>query len=123
MSSLPLTEFVLGERITDIAIKWGARIAGPAEHQTVVSDIPTLILAGEFDQNTPSYWGKLAGRTLANSYFIEVPGAGHGVIKAGICVLSMVKKFFDSPLNRPDETWVKALTEPTFELPGENHGQ
>jgi len=67
MSSLPLTEFALGKHITDIAAKWGARSAGPAEHKAVISDIPTLILAGKFDQNTPSYWGKLAGETLTNS--------------------------------------------------------
>ena len=122
MSSLPLTEFALGERITDIAKKWGARIAGPAEHQAVVSGIPTLILACEFDQNTPSYWGKLAGRTLANSHFIEVPGAGHGAINTGTSVLSMIKEFLDSPLNPPDDTSVKALTRPIFELSEANNG-
>jgi hypothetical protein len=53
MSSLPLTEFALGKHIIDIAEKWGARVAGPAEHKAVKNDIPTLILAGEFDQNTP----------------------------------------------------------------------
>ena len=117
MSSLPLTEFALGKHITDIAKRWGARISGSAEHQAVVSDIPTLILAGELDQNTPSYWGKLAGKTLVNSHFIEFPGAGHGVINNGVCVLSMIKEFIDSPLNRPDDTCVKALTGPIFEMP------
>ena len=109
MSSLPLTEFALGKHITDIAAKWGARVAGPAEHEAVNSDIPALILAGEFDQNTPSYWGKLAGGTLANSHYIEFPGAGHGVINNGICALSVMKAFFDSPASRPDDTCVKAL--------------
>jgi len=109
MSSLPLTEFALGKHITDIAAKWGARVAGPAEHEAVNSDIPALILAGEFDQNTPSYWGKLAGGTLANSHYIEFPGAGHGVINNGICALSVMKAFFDSPASSPDDTCVKAF--------------
>jgi pimeloyl-ACP methyl ester carboxylesterase len=109
MSSLPLTEFALGKHISDIAAKWGARVAGPAEHEAVISDIPALILAGEFDQNTPSYWGKLAGGTLANSHYIEFPGAGHGVINNGICALSVMKAFFDSPASSPDDTCVKAF--------------
>ena len=117
MSSLPLTEFALGKHITDIATKWGARAAGPAEHKAVVSDIPTLIMAGEFDQNTPSYWGKLAGETLTNSHYIEFPGTGHGVINNGSCALSVIKSFFDTPTSRPDDPCVRELTGPKFAMP------
>jgi pimeloyl-ACP methyl ester carboxylesterase len=117
MSSLPLTEFALGKHIVDIAEKWGARTAGPAEHEAVKSDIPTLILAGEFDQNTPSYWGKLAGEPLTNSHYIEFPGTGHGVINNGGCALSVIKEFFDAPASRPDDTCVRALTGPMFVMP------
>lgn len=59
MSSMPLTEFALGKHIIDVAEKWGARDDGPAEHKAVKSDIPTLILAGESDQITPSYRERL----------------------------------------------------------------
>jgi hypothetical protein len=117
MSSLPLTEFALGKHITAIAAKWGARAAGPAEHKGVTSDVPTLILAGEFDQNTPSYWGKLAGETLNNSHYIEFPGTGHGVINNGSCALSVIKSFFDTPTSRPDDTCVRELTGPKFAMP------
>jgi pimeloyl-ACP methyl ester carboxylesterase len=97
--------------------KWGARAAGPAEHKGVTSDVPTLILAGEFDQNTPSYWGKLAGETLNNSHYIEFPGTGHGVINNGSCALSVIKSFFDTPTSRPDDTCVRELTGPKFAMP------
>ena len=117
MNSLPLTEFALGKHITAIAAKWGARAAGPAEHEAVVSDIPTLILAGEFDQNTPSYWGRLAGETLTNSHYIEFPGGGHGVINNGRCALSVINEFFSNPSSRPDDTCVRELTGPSFEMP------
>jgi pimeloyl-ACP methyl ester carboxylesterase len=114
MSSLPLTEFALGKHIVDVAEKWGARMAGPAEHRAVKSDIPTLILAGEFDQNTPSYWGKLAAETLDNSHYIEFPGEGHGVINNGGCALSVIKEFISNPYSRPDDTCVRELTGPIF---------
>ena len=112
--SLSLTEFAFGKHIVDIAEKWGARVAGSAEHRAVKSDIPTLILAGEFDQNTPSYWGKLAGETLNNSHYIEFPGAGHGVINNGVCALSVIKAFFDTSTSRPDDRCVELLTGPIF---------
>ena len=114
MSSLPLTEFALGKHIVDVAEKWGARMAGSAEHRAVKSDIPTLILAGEFDQNTPSYWGKLAAETLDNSHYIEFPGEGHGVINNGGCALSVIKEFISNPSSRPDDTCVRELTGPIF---------
>jgi pimeloyl-ACP methyl ester carboxylesterase len=116
MGSLPLTEFALGKHITDVAAKWGARAAGPAEHKAVVSDIPTLILAGEFDQNTPSYWGKLAGETLTNSHYMEFPGEGHGAINNGDCALSVINEFICNPSNRPDDKCVRELTGPSFEM-------
>ena len=117
MRSLPLTEFHLGKHIADVAEKWGARPAGPAEHEAVESDIPTLILAGEFDQNTPSYWGQLAGETLRNSHYIEFPGVGHGVISQGECAAAVIKEFYDHPLTRPDDDCVKALSGPKFVMP------
>ena len=87
------------------------------------TDIPTLILAGEFDQNTPAYWGKLAGETLSSSHYIEYPGAGHGVINQGICVLSMMMTFFDNPLSRPENSYGKATTGPAFVTPETDKGE
>ena len=43
----------------------------------VVSDVPTLILAGQFDPLTPPIWGHLAARTLSNSRVISVRGEAH----------------------------------------------
>ncbi len=117
MRSLALTEFHLGKHIAEIGEKWGARPAGPAEYEAVESDIPTLILAGEFDQNTPAYWGRLAGETLRNSHYIEFPATGHGVIRQGECAAAVIKEFIDRPSSRPDDDCVRALTGPKFVMP------
>jgi pimeloyl-ACP methyl ester carboxylesterase len=117
MASLPLTEFHLGPAIADLAAAWGARPAGPAEYQPVVSDIPTLILAGGLDQNTPAFWGRLAGETLANSWYVEVPGAGHGICGDWPCVDALIERFFEEPRRRPDDACVSALDQPNFVLP------
>ncbi len=49
---------------------WNQAYADSAEFQPVRSDIPTLILAGEFDPITPPRYGKLAAKTLPNSTFV-----------------------------------------------------
>ncbi len=114
MSSLPLSEFHLGKYIVDIACKWGARQPGPVEYRAVESDIPTLILAGEYDQNTPAFWGQLTGETLSNSHYIEFPGMGHGVIAQGECAASVIKHFYDYPLLRPNDQCVNNLPDTNF---------
>ena len=78
-----------------------ARPAGSAEHQAVTGDTPTLILAGEFDQNTPAFWGRLAGASLHNSHYIEIPGSGHGVIGMNPCVMGLMKAVYRRPLQTP----------------------
>jgi len=109
MSSLALTEFHLGEHVADLVEPWGARPAGPAEYQAAASDVPALILAGEFDQNTPAFWGKLAGETLSNSYYVEYPGSGHGVIGMGELAAGLMAGFYQRPAERPDDTAIKAV--------------
>ena len=44
-----------------------------------MSDIPTLLLSGQFDPATPPRFADIAAETLSNSYSFVVPMAGHGV--------------------------------------------
>ena len=78
------------------------------------SDIPTLILAGEYDQNTPASWGRLAGETLSRSHFVEFPATGHGVVARGHCAARLIAAFFRDPWRRPDTHCVDAIPSPDF---------
>ena len=79
--------------------RWNDRPTGPIESEAVVSDIPTLLLSGQFDPTTPPRWADLAAETLSNSYSFVVPMAGHGV---GI-LTPCGQKLMGSFLHRPDE--------------------
>jgi pimeloyl-ACP methyl ester carboxylesterase len=99
---------------TDLALcaEWGAKPAAAIENQPVVSDIPTLILAGDNDPITPPAWGKLAAQTLSHSYFFEFPWVGHGVLGAGVwgsCSQSMVSAFIADPDSAPDSACLSKL--------------
>jgi pimeloyl-ACP methyl ester carboxylesterase len=61
-------------------------------HEPVASDLPVLILSGEFDPVTPPSWGNEAAATLPSSKHIVVPGIGHGATGIG-CVPKLIAQF------------------------------
>ena len=77
------------EPIFGICQTWGARRGDPKENEAVVSAIPTLVLAGEYDPITPPEWGKLAAVNLTNSFYFEFPATGHGASVSGRCPLAV----------------------------------
>ncbi len=80
---------------------WPANVARAVENEPVVSDVPALILAGEYDPIHPPSWGRLASETLSQSQYVEFPGFGHGVLGArsyGVhCSQQVVLAFLGSP--------------------------
>ena len=92
---------------------WVVSQPAAIENEAVVSSIPTLILAGEFDPITPPSWGRLAGETLNNSQFLQFPGFGHGVLGSGRdggkCTLQITADFLDHPNQAVDSSCLEAL--------------
>jgi pimeloyl-ACP methyl ester carboxylesterase len=93
---------------------WQPGQVDPVEDEPVVSDIPTLILSGQYDPITPPAWGRLAGETLGNSFFYEFPGVGHGVMRSNQCGLDMGMQFLADPTVEPDASCLDGLTSPEF---------
>ena len=93
---------------------WGTGKADPIENLPVNSDIPTLVLAGEFDPITPPSWGRMVGDDLSSSFFFEFPGVGHGASTSGECPLSITLAFLDDPTVRPDGTCIAQMAGPVF---------
>jgi pimeloyl-ACP methyl ester carboxylesterase len=92
---------------------WGSGEPDPVETQPVYSDIPTLILAGEYDPITPPRSGRLAAETLSQSLFYEFPGLGHGVT-ASACPASIASAFVADPTSEPDTSCIDELDRPDF---------
>jgi pimeloyl-ACP methyl ester carboxylesterase len=90
----------------------------PGTTDPVTSDIPTLVLAGEYDPVTPPDWGKLAAKTLSHSYFFQFPGSGHGeLFGRHDCAIALAASFLDDPSQAPDGACVSAISEPVFLTP------
>jgi pimeloyl-ACP methyl ester carboxylesterase len=94
---------------------WQVEPADPIENEPVISDVPTLVLAGQFDPVTPPEWGRRAAESLSNSYFYEFPGWGHGVMRSSTCGLEIGLQFLNDPTTKPDTSCIDEFTGPNFE--------
>jgi pimeloyl-ACP methyl ester carboxylesterase len=81
---------------------WNSHPAAAIENVPVSSNLPVLILAGEFDPITPPEWGRLAAETLPNAHFYEFPGMGHGILGQGTLNFDCSYEILDAFLAHPD---------------------
>jgi pimeloyl-ACP methyl ester carboxylesterase len=96
---------------------WGAARVSPSIKTPVVSPIPTLILAGQFDPATPPRYGLQAGRTLPQSFFFEFPGVGHNVGFGSPCAHAIMMQFLKTPTRRPDDGCIADMGPPSWVIP------
>jgi pimeloyl-ACP methyl ester carboxylesterase len=90
---------------------------GPAiENDPVRSDVPALVLAGDYDPITPPAWAQSAARYLGNSFYFEFPGVGHGVVDTE-CGSVVVLEFLNTPRVRPNSRCLSRLGPPRFFTP------
>jgi pimeloyl-ACP methyl ester carboxylesterase len=96
---------------------WDAGEAQPLEREPVVSDVPTLILAGAFDPIHPPAWGEWAAETLSRAQFVEFPGFSHGALWAWVegeaCSRNIRGAFLADPTSTLDTSCLAAL-KPVF---------
>jgi pimeloyl-ACP methyl ester carboxylesterase len=62
----------------------------------VTSEVPTLLLSGEFDAVTPPAWAKLAAESLPNSTLVDVPGRGY-ITLDNACTVELVQQWLTVP--------------------------
>ena len=92
---------------------WQTRSAPPESRAAVESDIPALILTGEFDARTPVEFGRQIAITLSHAYVFEFPGETHGGRPAP-CRASVLEQFLADPRHRPDASCITRM--PQFEF-------
>jgi pimeloyl-ACP methyl ester carboxylesterase len=105
------------EVVFDVCNFWQTGTVDEIETAPVISDIPTLILTGEYDPITPPASGQLAAETLSNSFYFEFPGVGHDVFDSSPCPADMAAAFVDDPYTEPDATCMNEIMSPEFVLP------
>ncbi len=104
----------LGDFLLRLCEGWVTYPPPALENEPVTSEIPTLVLAGEFDPITPPSWAKLAAKTLSHSFYYEVPSVGHGAVPSHRCVRGLAQAFVADPAQAPDSTCLGEISAPRF---------
>ena len=94
---------------------WEVDALGERADEAPVSDIPTLLMTGEFDTITPPAYLDWVAQNLSNVHTFVFPGEGHGGIDA--CRLQVMLDFIDDPGQAPDAACIADMGV-VFELPG-----
>ena len=110
---------ILGEAGIQFCESWQVGQADATLTEAVTSDLPTLILSGEFDPVTPPAWGRHVASTLVRSYFFEFPGVGHGASAVAGCPQEMMVAFLADPAGAPDDACIEAMRAWQFDVPAE----
>ncbi len=93
VASEPALTTLFGAYAPPFCALWGVA-PGPAEFlDPVVSEIPTLLLAGEFDPVTPVRDTELAGAGLSAAQLYVFPGFGHGPSTQSACAQGLAAGF------------------------------
>jgi len=87
----------------------------PDPPQPLVTGIPVLVLAGAVDPITPPQYGQAIMAGLHNGHYVELPYAGHGVVRSSRpCSQELYDDFLAEPTSPPDTTCVEELPPPSF---------
>lgn len=83
-------------------------------HTPVQSDVPVLMLSGQYDPVTPPEHAEEALKTLSNARHVIVPHKGHFVLTSG-CERSIMENFLDNPDPKNlDTSCVEDIERPPF---------
>jgi pimeloyl-ACP methyl ester carboxylesterase len=88
----------------------------PWVKEPLQSDIPTLLLAGEFDPITPPDYAQIVLNGLSHGYLFEFPGVGHDVL-ASTCAQTIAGSFMQDPQEPPRASCVQEMPKVSFDVP------
>jgi hypothetical protein len=116
---IDLVEDVLGtaNALLEECLKWSSAPSAVDENQPVRSDIPALVITGQFDPVTPPLYSEIAARTLTNSFVYTFPGLAHTVsLDDHDCPRDIVSQFLYDPTIAPYDGCIDDMSL-TFDVP------
>lgn len=97
-----------------ICAEWSANHAPASQAEAVASDVPALVLAGDWDPITPPAHGELTASTLGHVQRFLFPYVGHGAHFSGECGAQLVARFIDDPSTPLDGRCAALIEAPRF---------
>ena len=94
---------------TVVCAAWPVERLPDDAFEPVTSDVPTLLISGQFDPITPPENADMVAAHLSHSYVYTFPGLGHAVLGDHQCPLAMVLDFVNDPSHAPDSRCIDDL--------------
>ncbi|MEE4243964.1 MAG: alpha/beta hydrolase, partial [Kangiellaceae bacterium] len=101
---------------------WHVDSRPESEIASVTSDIPVLLISGQYDSVTPSTWAYKAAKTLTNSKVVVIKGGGHAPMQdwsGDGCAMKIATQFINDSsslieTNRTLPSCINQLSAPVF---------
>lgn len=90
-----------------ICAAWNAEPVNASFREPAASDVPALVLSGEYDAVTPAMFSQQTASRLQNAVYINIQGLSHSVMDVDACARQMAAAFIDSP-----ETFSATICQP-----------
>jgi pimeloyl-ACP methyl ester carboxylesterase len=117
-AELPELASVIEEpTILDDCEVWDVGRADPSIDEPVDSDVPALVLVGEYDPVHPLRSSQAIADGLSNSQLFEVPGLGHGTVRLHECPLAVMQAFLVDPAAPVDAGCIGTMPPPAWLVP------
>ena len=104
--------------IRQVCESWGVPAASSDFSQPVTSDIPTLLLHGQYDPRLTTEYAFQVAQTLPNSYTYIVPGVSHQATLSS-CAQTIAAAFISNPTQEPTSNCLNETPAPAWVLPSE----
>ena len=106
---------LISRRVCDA---WNVRRVPKSAHRRVKSDVPVLLLSGEYDPETPPDWATKAAKTLPRAQAVVLRGMGHVPTQAWSmpCAMSLADAFLRSPNIPLDQGCASKTSAPAFQV-------
>ncbi|MEL6253579.1 MAG: alpha/beta fold hydrolase [Bacteroidota bacterium] len=104
---------VFGPEVCEI---WGVKALDERANEAIQSPIPTLIISGEFDTDTPVGWGELLSKSLPNSHHLIFRAYAHTPTTYwdNPCGMETARAFYNDPDKAPKLSCLAELEEFRF---------
>ncbi len=98
----------------DICEFWQVEQLPASVDDAVVSNIPTLLISGQYDPITPPSFAEVAVASLGNGYHIVQPTGSHGNAFQDPCVDNIMTQFLNVPGQEPNTSCLSGITPAEF---------
>jgi hypothetical protein len=95
---------------------WSVNKESEIENKAVKSDIPILLISGEYDNETPVKWAESMTNNLTNSFHLIFKGWKHGPTTnwSNPCAMQAANDFFNDPSSQPNPDCFQQIKSPEF---------